>query len=235
LNQTRTQTASQIGRLFLGFDTCGASGSVTVARATPASGAEIEVLGERALAGRSYSAQLMAAIADLLAEAGAKPADLAGIAVMAGPGSFTGVRVGLSTAKGLAQGAEVPVLAVSRLKALAAKAGAPRVLALLDAGRGEFYAGEYRDGMCIREMLLRPDEVEAAAGGLRLAVCEASVAERLGRLRPLETAPPGAVDAIRSGLADWHGGRCADLATLDANYLRRSDAELFARSTVPAE
>jgi tRNA threonylcarbamoyladenosine biosynthesis protein TsaB len=224
------------GALLLGFDTCGASGSVALARAgSPGSpgSPELDVLGERELAGRSYSAQLVSAIGELLAEAGAGPADLGAIMVTQGPGSFTGVRVGLSTAKGLAEAVGVPVIAVSRLAVLAEMSGEANVLAVLDAGRGEFYAGEYRAGVGARERLCGAgeldDEVRCAAGGLRVVVCEERVAERLAGLGPLRVTPPGAMDALRLGLRRFRGGDFDDSATLDGNYLRRSDAELFAR------
>ena len=98
----------------------------------------MEILGQTELEGRSYSATLVAAVGDLLARAGARLSDLGAIVAVNGPGSFTGVRVGLSAVKGLAEAARIPVVAVSRL----AGAGVRRPgwsRAALDAHRHEVF------------------------------------------------------------------------------------------------
>src|SRR3954447_17532768 len=101
---------------LLGIDTCGPSGSVALGPINEAA-AQIE------LEGRTYSATLVSAVEELLNGKGIQLSDVGCIVVVHGPGSFTGVRVGLGTAKGLAEGAGVPVVAVSRLEVLAWKAG----------------------------------------------------------------------------------------------------------------
>ena len=101
--------------LLLAIDTCGPSGSVALGRIP---GRDLEIYGQTELAGRTYSATLIAAVAELLDGAGRELRDVDGIVVVNGPGSFTGVRVGVSAAKGLAQGAEIPVAALSRLEVL---------------------------------------------------------------------------------------------------------------------
>src|ERR1035438_4458165 len=108
--------------LLLAIDTCGPSGSVALGRLT---GGAVEILGQIELEGRSYSATLVAAVGELLARSGVELRNLAAIVAVNGPGSFTGVRVGLSAVKGLAEAARIPVAAVSRLEVLAAKAGVP--------------------------------------------------------------------------------------------------------------
>ena len=108
--------------LLLAIDTCGPSGSVALGRIP---GRDVEVLGQIELAGRTYSATLVSAIAELLQSAGAKLDDLDGIVVVNGPGSFTGVRVGVSAVKGLAEGRDIPVVALSRLEVLARKSAVP--------------------------------------------------------------------------------------------------------------
>ncbi len=117
---------------LLGIDTCGPAGSVALGRLA---GGDLEILGQKELEGRTYSATLVTAVADLLTAAGLALKSLDGIVAVNGPGSFTGVRVGLSAVKGLAEGAGIPVAAVSRLEVLARKGGASS--AALDAHRHE--------------------------------------------------------------------------------------------------
>src|ERR1017187_3763721 len=114
---------SQTIQLLLGIDTCGPSGSVALGRLN---GEAVEILGQIELEGRSYSATLVAAVGELLTRSGLELRNLTAIVAVNGPGSFTGVRVGLAAAKGLAEAARIPVVAVSRLEVLAAKVGAPR-------------------------------------------------------------------------------------------------------------
>jgi tRNA threonylcarbamoyladenosine biosynthesis protein TsaB len=120
--------------LLVAIDTCGPAGSVALGRL---SADVVEIDAEQELEGRSYSATLTVALARLVEEAGARLADIGGIVVVHGPGSFTGVRIGLSTAKGLAEGLGIPIVAVSRLAVLAAKAGTGA--AALDAHRNEVF------------------------------------------------------------------------------------------------
>jgi tRNA threonylcarbamoyladenosine biosynthesis protein TsaB len=102
--------------LILAIDTCGPSGSVALGRFHDG---HIQILGQIELEGRSYSATLVAAVADLLSQNNIELKNIAAIVAVNGPGSFTGVRVGLSAVKGLAEPAQIPVVAVSRLEVLA--------------------------------------------------------------------------------------------------------------------
>ena len=208
--------------LLLGIDTCGPHGSVALARAT---GGALETLAETELAGKTYSARLVGAIRELLSAQGASVAELGAIAVTSGPGSFTGIRVGLSTAKGLAEAQRTPIVAVSRLAVLAQVAGTQA--AAFDASRGEFYVGafdgEWRERLVGRELF----QEEAARLGEGLAVCEASVLALA--LHATSVAPPTAAQAIALALPRIEAGAFDDAATLDGDYLRRSDAEIFAK------
>ena len=121
-------------RLILAIDTCGPSGSVALGRLP---GRDLEILGQIELAGRTYSTTLVAAVGELLRSAGTELRELGGIVVVNGPGSFTGVRVGLSAVKGLAEGTEIPVVALSRLEVLSRLSGVPS--SALDAHRGEVF------------------------------------------------------------------------------------------------
>ncbi|MGC9222437.1 MAG: tRNA (adenosine(37)-N6)-threonylcarbamoyltransferase complex dimerization subunit type 1 TsaB [Terracidiphilus sp.] len=213
--------------LLLAIDTCGPSGSVALGRIP---GRDLEILGRTELAGRTYSATLISAIADLLRSAGHELSNLDGIVIVNGPGSFTGVRVGVSAAKGLAQGADIPVVALSRLEVLARKAGV--VSAALDAHRGEIYLRLETAGSAPVEMLAGPEELAAIDPVPALiAVCDEGAAAVLARAWPqtrlIHTPPPLASDAIRPGEARLAAGAAVDLALLDGHYLRRSDAEIF--------
>ena len=106
--------------------------------------------GDRLLAERSVeidrsSGRLLEMIAEVLAEAGAKPADLGGVLALQGPGSFTGLRIGLATALGLHQALGVRATAISTLRVLAARTAEPgTVVAVVDALRGEWSAQAFR-------------------------------------------------------------------------------------------
>jgi tRNA threonylcarbamoyladenosine biosynthesis protein TsaB len=209
----------------LAFDTCGDAGTVALVDLENGATA-VTCIRQTELSGRAASAELMPAIDAMLQDAALDLRSLRAILVVNGPGSFTGIRVGLSTAKGLAHAAGVPIVAISRLAVLDSLAEARGdFLALLDAGRNEFYARRAE-----REWLASFDEIAAAAAaGASLVVAEAKVAERLAPLRPVLIGSLDACAAVRAALARLRSGEWDDLAALDANYLRRSDAELFAR------
>ena len=101
------------------------------------------------IAPRRHAELILPMIESLLAEAGVTRRQIDGIAVGRGPGAFTGVRLAISVAQGLALGLDVPVVPVSSLAALAQDVDAPRdlpILAVIDARMGEIYAGAFRRG-----------------------------------------------------------------------------------------
>src|ERR1035441_7516031 len=129
--------------LLLATDTSGKNGSVGLARVTPGQ-REVDVVEVVSLAGGTFSAQLVPQIAALLAKHGYTKSDLAAFAVVSGPGSFTGLRVGLAAIKALAEALQKPIAAVSLLEAVAwSSPTRGRILAALDAGRNEIYVGDY--------------------------------------------------------------------------------------------
>lgn len=220
------------------IDTCGATGSIALAGAAPSP----VVLS---LPGRSAAERLVPAIHSLVAGLGLNLAELDAVAVVHGPGSFTGERVGLSAAKGLCHALNLPLVAISRLAVLASLARfassdqqpTARVHALLDAGRGEFYSGLYANGLCLRESLQPRDQLlaEASREPHRLfVVCEPAVAQSIAELVPQLVAEPTAASALPLALARIQQRAFDDPATIDANYLRRTDAEIFAKSVASA-
>jgi tRNA threonylcarbamoyladenosine biosynthesis protein TsaB len=214
----------------LAFDTCGDTGTVALVDIGN-DAVTVTCIAQTELGGRTASAQLMPAIEALLRESGLDLQTVRALIVVNGPGSFTGIRVGLSTAKGLAHAAAIPIVAVSRLFVLASLTHTQGdILALLDAGRNEFYARRAE-----REWLASFAEIAAAAeAGISLIVAEEEVANRFASWRPEQVGPLDAFAAARAALPRLRAGvqenLGADLGALDANYLRRSDAELFARS-----
>ena len=198
---------------FLLINTCGGEGVVALAN-------ETAVLAQEILPGRGTSEALMPAVRQLFARTGLELSDLDGIGVVIGPGSFTGVRVGLAAAKGFCDGAGLGMIVMSRLELVAREEG----VAVLDGGRGEFYCGVYRDGKRISEALL--NEAQARALGPTIT-CESRIAERLGiKLIP----EPGAEAMLAMVLERASSGDWTDIEAVDANYLRRTDAELLQAS-----
>lgn len=193
-------------------------------------GAEAAILNQIELEGRSYSATLIAALGELLNRADRQLRDVGAIVAVFGPGSFTGVRVGLSAAKGLAEAAAIPIVAVSRLEVLAAKAGLRS--SALDAHRQEVFLRIGLEEQAPRELL-------AGAAGLaairpapdEIAVCDDAAGELLMTAwtltRTVRVDAPTAADAIRLALPRLPAGEFADPLLLDGHYLRRSDAEIF--------
>ena len=220
-------TPMEPGGILLGIDTCGPTGSVVLGRLA---GRDLEILGQRELEGRSYSATLVAAVGELLTGAGITLKDLGGIVAVNGPGSFTGVRVGLSAVKGLAEPAQIPVVAISRLLVLSRKSGVPSCA--LDAHRGEVYLRLEELGQRPRELLAGKQELAAInPAPLRVAACDEGAAALFAGAWPdaylVRCEAPTAKDALRLGEAKLVAGGNVDLALLDGNYLRRSDAEIF--------
>ncbi|MEA2559298.1 MAG: tRNA threonylcarbamoyladenosine biosynthesis protein TsaB [Acidobacteriota bacterium] len=124
--------------LLLALDTGSPQVSVALGRGS-------ELLAERSVEIDRSSGRLLEMIAEVLAEAGAKPADLGGVLALQGPGSFTGLRIGLATALGLHQALGVPATAISTLRVLAARAAEPgTIVAAVDALRGEWSAQAFR-------------------------------------------------------------------------------------------
>lgn len=218
-------------------DSCGAQGGVALADTEAAA----PIVAAVRLMGRTFSARLIAAVRETLEAGHATLDQMAVLAVVHGPGSFTGVRVGVSAVKGLAEATGKPVIALSRLAVLASLGPGSAAHVALDAGRGEFYYGRYREQgrICEQEALLRKEDVLAfcAAEAFPLVVCEDAVAAALTEASPVLLPAPMPADALELAVDAFAAKQFADVALLDANYLRRSDAEIFSKpklETTPA-
>ena len=203
---------------FLLIHTAGSEGGVVLADTSQL----LPIVSSEVLAGRSSSEQLVPAVRRLLEAEGWQLRELTAIVVVHGPGSFTGVRIGVSAAKGFSEAVGVPVIAVSRLALLAAavEEDGP-VYAVFDAGRGEFYFGEYQGQRCVREALLsRAELIPAACRGV-VVVCQLEMAAALVALEPRFVEEPRAERALPFALRRMKVGDFDDVALLDANYLHR--------------
>jgi len=222
--------------LLLAADTSGKYGSLALARCGPAESCEVlEVLP---LEGGTFSAQLVPQIAGLLARHALSKKDIDAFAVASGPGSFTGLRVGLAAIKALAEVMAKPIATVSLLEAVAASCGAQgRLIAVLDAGRAEVYAGEYEVGSSIRmlrESLLTRDEFMDLARGQLVVTPDKAIAqlarESAGTAREVDRPRSDAI--ARLAWRKIQAGETVAPEVLEANYIRRSDAEIFAKRPV---
>ncbi|MBZ5700526.1 MAG: tRNA (adenosine(37)-N6)-threonylcarbamoyltransferase complex dimerization subunit type 1 TsaB [Acidobacteriia bacterium] len=225
--------------ILLSLDTCDARGSVCLLRDGVAQAVVVHETAE------DYSSWLIPAIQRVLTQGGVSLVDVEVYAVSAGPGSFTGLRIGLTTVKALAELYSRRVAAVSRLEAIASEAsGGEWIAALVNGRRGEVYAGVYRregervvlqgeesvapvaefvksvqraipgGGVC----WATPDQelvvgtawwAEREAAGDRVEEVTAVLAPRIGQI----------------GYVQAQAGKLVDVLALDANYIRRSDAE----------
>jgi tRNA threonylcarbamoyladenosine biosynthesis protein TsaB len=206
--------------------------------------------GDRVVATRgervtTHSDRLLALVADTLAEAGWSARDVEAVACGAGPGSFTGLRIGLATAKGLCFAYRRPLVLVSSLAALAARGRGP-TLAVLDAHKGELYAGAFTvDDAGLPtptgdEETITPAALVArleARGGAPLAV----VGDGLLRAPELLAVPgvtrvdddpaPRAVDVARLARVRLARGESDSLVDASPRYIRPSEAELMKART----
>ena len=183
----------------------------------------------------THSERLMSAVDRVLGDARWTARDLAGLAVAVGPGSFTGLRIAVSTVKGLALALDLPIAAVPTLDAMAAALpwAALPVCPVLDARKGEVYASLYRwDGEAMRRewdyLALAPAALAARLDEPVLVVGDGAGGVRSPHARavppPRRLPSPACVGAL--GLARLRRGETVTAAALGPLYLRPSEAEL---------
>lgn len=233
---------------ILAFDT--ATGATAVALCDPSAGLELELRDDPEPGQRpGHATRLMPMVADVLARAGGGWEGVDRIAVGTGPGTFTGLRIGIATARALARGRHIPLVGISSLEALAAGAnrdhGERTVLAVIDARRGEAFAAAWLGpepllepaALPPHELVRQVGDLAAQGGGAPLAVGDGALrfAEQLA-LAGAEVPPPDSrlhrISAINHcGLAA--GRRAASPAEVEPAYIRAPDAEIAPRRRGP--
>ena len=219
----------------LGIDTATWSASVGVAR-------DGDAVAERTVRAETHALAIIALIEETLAAAGITVRDLDGIAVSAGPGSFTGLRIGLSTAKGIAYAHGAQLVLVPTLHALARAAG-PRtgtVCTVLDARKGEIYTAAFRwhgDTLeqTIADCAITPQRLREVIRAGDLTFVGDGV-DRYGDLLReqfgasasylgITTAPPSGAVVARIGWEQIQIGNTTALDVAEPFYVRPSEAE----------
>jgi tRNA threonylcarbamoyladenosine biosynthesis protein TsaB len=239
--------------IVLAIDTSTLTASCAVVRA-PDGDAGVTVLAAEDGPTSTHSERILPLVARVAAAAGIAPSAFDAFAVGAGPGSFTGLRIGMATAKGLAFASGRPLWVVSSLAALAldladapGSGDAALYVPVLDARRGEIYAGFYRRGGNVvtavaPERVIPPAELAAliaatgmadvVIGGDALAVYPDALAGLPSSVRrvPDGREIPSAVSVARLALA---GDRVDGLAHGAPAYIRPSEAEVKYPDGVP--
>ena len=205
-----------MSRRILAIDTTSECGSLALADGG-------RVLEEVALhSPDGFAHVIFGEIERLLARHHLKITDIEGFAAAAGPGTFTGVRVGLTAVKGLAEATHRKVAAVSNLQALASFGTRPLRAPVIDARRGEIFGAVYDADLrlvCPEVVMKHEDWLQTVPGG----------DVEMITLAP-EQLLAAAVARIAAGR--FEAGLVEDPAEIDANYVRRSDAELMWRDKI---
>jgi tRNA threonylcarbamoyladenosine biosynthesis protein TsaB len=219
-----------MSRYVLAIDTTGDVGSIALA-------GESGLIEEANLdSPDGFAHVLFDDIDRLLERHGLNVCEIDVFASASGPGSFTGVRVGLTAAKGLAEATGRKVVGVSNLQALAWYGSRPLRAVVLDARRGEVYGGVYNAALkLVLEEVVAPLPVWLASlpqGELEI-VTQGFLIE--GANVPVVRGPTALAGSIaRIAFDRLLSGEGLDPAEVDANYVRRSDAELLWKDTLPA-
>jgi len=224
--------------LLLFTDTSGKNGTVALARAGERDPQDVDVIEVVPLAGGMFSAQLVPQIAALLQKHRLSKSDIDAFVVVSGPGSFTGLRVGLAAIKALAEILKKPIVPVSLLEVAASASRAQgKVVAALDGGRGEVYFGAYEitgeSVKVVREELLSKTEFLSQARDSTVATPDSNLAAaaRDAGLSALAIDAPGAAMITQFGWKKLQAGETVSPEQLEANYMRRSDAEIFVKKS----
>jgi len=226
--------------LILALETSTLTGSVALVEASPP---KTRIIGEITLNLQStHSERLMPSVHHLLEDASLKIRGIQGIALALGPGSFTGLRIGGSTVKGLAYALKIPVVGGSTLEALACNVSysSSMICPVLDARKKEVYAAFFRGdgtgriGRVSEDWVISPEELcrRVAAETLFLGDGAEVYTEILKNadprvsFAPPELSLPRALNVAGLALPKFQRGETLDLFTFTPIYIRRSEAEI---------
>jgi tRNA threonylcarbamoyladenosine biosynthesis protein TsaB len=216
--------------LILGVDTSGKDGSIALVKFEQGNARTLEVVP---LEGGTFSAQLVPQISDALNRHNLTKRDIDAFAVASGPGSFTGLRVGLAAIKALAEALQKPIAAVTLLEAIVRASGIEgELIAALDGGRGEVYVADFdvsgSRATVRNQQLLTFSEFGSATGGRHIITPDAKLADQAREkgMQVTQVDRPRADAIAILGLEKIQAGEVISSESLDANYIRRSDAEI---------
>ena len=222
--------------LLLSIDTSGKQGSIALARAGERSSGvdDVELIEVAPLVGGTFSAQLVPQISELLSKHRSTKREVGAFAVASGPGSFTGLRIGLAAVKAMGEVLQKPIVAVSLLEVCVFANGAEgMIMAALDAGRNDVYVGEYelpaKAGSIPREHMLSRSEFLSQARGWLVVTPDSALAElaRGAGLSVTALSPISAAEVARLGWRKIQSRETVAPEKLEANYIRRTDAEML--------
>ena len=220
-----------MSELVLALDTTQETGSLALTEGE-------RTIREVALrAPEGFGQVLFQGIQHLLGAAGVKLSECAVFAAAAGPGSFTGVRIGLACIKGLAEAIGRPAFGISNLEALAQFGQTATRVAVIDARRGEVFASVFGAGPGSERVIALPDLLAALpAGDAEFIAADAAALRAMLAGTAFENAwvtaaPPAQAAAIaRLAWRRYRAGDSGDAAVIEPNYVRRSDAEMLWRA-----
>ncbi|WP_392565536.1 tRNA (adenosine(37)-N6)-threonylcarbamoyltransferase complex dimerization subunit type 1 TsaB [Utexia brackfieldae] len=214
---------------ILALDTSTEACSVALLKGT-------QITAEFIVSQREHTKRILPMVDQILATAQCQLTELDAIAFGCGPGSFTGVRIGIGIAQGLALGADKPLLAVSTLATLAQGAyrltRAKNVVAAIDARMNEVYLGQYElmaddDWVCLQEKVIKPEQVASAIkpfSGSRQTFFAGTgwqtYPDMLPDLSDSGLLLPHAQDMLPLAKRMWHNGEITPIAEVEPTYLR---------------
>jgi tRNA threonylcarbamoyladenosine biosynthesis protein TsaB len=211
---------------LLATDTSGKEGSIALARCEADDCNILEVV---LLEGGTFSAQLVPQIAALLSKRGLSKQDIGAFAVACGPGSFTGLRIGLAAIKGLAEILHKPIATISLLETLAhASPGQGHIMVAMDAGRKESYVGVYESNGSSRKLVserlwTQPELLHKAEGCILITSDPVlAAAARAHGAEVMEVERPRSDAIARLGWKKIRTGQVVSVEALDANYIRHA-------------
>ncbi len=223
----------------MGIETATHSGGVAI---IDGKGVVVAVSEETSV--QTHSERLMSCVEKVLADAGIDITHIAALGVSIGPGSFTGVRIGMSVAKGLAYAARIPLVAVPTLEALAYRyfEAGKLICPMLDARRSEIYAAIFevierknhlrriKDDMVIQPKeflkIIKSPAIFSGTGAIRYTELIKEKIGSLAEFAPEDRILPSPVEVARRALEGYKQHRVADPLMLEPRYIRASDAEI---------